>query len=102
MSLSIRYVDLKSCLIKENFICFVPVYDCTGENLANTIVQKLKKNRFKFKFLRGQGYDGGANISLKYRGVRARILNWQPKATYTHCASHRLNLRFLVRDTEKK
>ncbi|XP_025192735.1 52 kDa repressor of the inhibitor of the protein kinase-like [Melanaphis sacchari] len=65
MSLSIRYVDLKSCLIKENFICFVPVYECTGENLANTIVQKLKEIGLSLEFLRGQGYDGGANMSVK-------------------------------------
>ncbi|XP_060845757.1 52 kDa repressor of the inhibitor of the protein kinase-like [Rhopalosiphum padi] len=80
MSLSIRYVDLKSCLIKENFICFVPVYECTGENLANTIVQKLKEIDLSLEFLRGQGYDGEANMSGKYRGVQARILNLQPKS----------------------
>ena len=95
MSLSIRYVDLKSCLIKENFICFVPVYECTGENLANTIVQKLKEIGLSLEFLRGQGYGGGANMSGKYRGVQARILNLQPKAIYTHCASHRLNLTLI-------
>ncbi|XP_060846349.1 uncharacterized protein LOC132926015 [Rhopalosiphum padi] len=65
MSLSIRYVDLKSCLIKANFICFVSVYECTGENLANTIVQKLKEIGLSLEFLRGQGYDGGANMSVK-------------------------------------
>lgn len=95
ISLSIRYVDLKLCLIKENFICFVPVYECTGENLANTIIQKLKEIGLSLEFLRGQGYDGGANMSGKYRGVQARILNLQPKAIYTHCASHRLNLSLL-------
>ncbi|XP_025406423.1 uncharacterized protein LOC112680531 isoform X2 [Sipha flava] len=42
-----------------------------------------------------QGYDGGANMSGKYRGVQARILNLQPKAIYTHCASHRLNLTLI-------
>ncbi|XP_025406422.1 uncharacterized protein LOC112680531 isoform X1 [Sipha flava] len=41
------------------------------------------------------GYDGGANMSGKYRGVQARILNLQPKAIYTHCASHRLNLTLI-------
>jgi len=57
MSLSIRYVDLKPCLIKENFICFVPVYECTGENLTNTIVQKLKEIGLSLDFLRGQVRD---------------------------------------------
>ncbi|KAL4119471.1 hypothetical protein QTP88_012278 [Uroleucon formosanum] len=92
MSLLIRYVDLKLCLLKENCICFVPVYECTGENLANTIIQKLKEIGLSLEFLRGQGYDSGANMSGKYHGVQARILNLQPKATYTHCASHHLTL----------
>ncbi|KAL4135941.1 hypothetical protein QTP88_007518 [Uroleucon formosanum] len=41
------------------------------------------------------GYDGEANMPGKYRGVQARILNLPPKATYTHCASHRLNLTLI-------
>ncbi|XP_025405273.1 uncharacterized protein LOC112679614 isoform X1 [Sipha flava] len=78
---------------KQNYI--FPVYECTGENLANTIVQKLKEIGLSLEFLRGQGYDGGANMSGKYCGVQARILNLQPKAIYTHCASHRLNLTLI-------
>ncbi|KAL4118874.1 hypothetical protein QTP88_011756, partial [Uroleucon formosanum] len=46
-----------------NCICFVPVYECTGENLANTIIQKLKEIGLSLEFLRGQGYDSGANMS---------------------------------------
>ncbi|KAL4119462.1 hypothetical protein QTP88_012269 [Uroleucon formosanum] len=60
--------------------------------IPNTIIQKLKEIGLSLEFLRGQGYDSGANMSGKYLGVQARILNLQPKATYTHCASHRLTL----------
>ncbi|XP_008188101.1 52 kDa repressor of the inhibitor of the protein kinase-like [Acyrthosiphon pisum] len=95
MSLSVRYVDTTTCTIKENFICFVSVFECTGENLANVIIQKLKELGLSLEFLRCQGYDGGANMSGKYKGVQARILNLQPKTSYTHCASHRLNLTLL-------
>lgn len=79
MSLSVRYVDTTTCTIKENFICFVPVFECTGENLANVIIQKLKELGLSLEFLRGQGYNGGANMSGKYKGVQARILNIQQK-----------------------
>lgn len=34
-------------------------------------------------------------MSGRFRGVQARILALQPKATYTHYASHRLNLSLL-------
>lgn len=63
--------------------------------MANIIIQKLKELGLSLEFLRGQGYDGGANMSGKYKGVQARILNLQPKVSYTHCASHRLNLTLL-------
>lgn len=42
--------------------------------------------------LRGQGYDGAANMSGKFRGVQARIQEKFPQALYTHCSSHALNL----------
>lgn len=37
MSLFVRYVDTTTttCTIKDNFICVVPMFECTGENLAN-------------------------------------------------------------------
>ncbi|XP_025409762.1 zinc finger MYM-type protein 1-like isoform X3 [Sipha flava] len=66
---------------------------------ANTIVQKLKEIGLSLEFLRGQGCDGGTNMSGKYHGVQARILNLQPKAIYTHCASHRLNLTLIKVET---
>lgn len=40
---------------------------------------------------RGQGYDNGANISGKVKGVQAHILQRNPLATYSLCASHSLN-----------
>ena len=46
--------------------------------------------------LRGQGYDGAANMSGKVKGVQARIfLLSKKKALYVHCASHCLNLSIM-------
>ena len=42
--------------------------------------------------LRGQGYDGASTISGEKSGVQKRIRDIQPKALYTHCAGHSLNL----------
>ncbi|KAL0189891.1 hypothetical protein M9458_016990, partial [Cirrhinus mrigala] len=41
---------------------------------------------------RGQGYDNGANMSGKLKGVQAQILKANPFAIYSPCASHTLNL----------
>ncbi|KAJ8894584.1 hypothetical protein PR048_007248 [Dryococelus australis] len=37
-------------------------------------------------------YDGGSNMSGKFKGVQARITKVQFLAIYSHCANHRLNL----------
>lgn len=41
----------------------------------------------------GQGYDGAANMSGKFKGVQTVIRNVYPRALYyVHCAAHSLNL----------
>lgn len=42
--------------------------------------------------MRGQGYDCGANMSAKYKGVQKRILDLNPLAAYIPCSNHSLNL----------
>ncbi|KAL4091320.1 hypothetical protein QTP88_026023 [Uroleucon formosanum] len=75
-----------------HFLTFVPVYDLSGEGLANTIKETLKKIGFDLNKMRGQGYDGAASMGGRFRGVQAIIKNMYPKALYTHCVSHSLNL----------
>lgn len=40
----------------------------------------------------GQTYDGAGAMAGKKKGAAARITEVYPKATYTHCAAHALNL----------
>jgi len=42
--------------------------------------------------MRGQGYDGAANMSGWHRGVQARIMQVVPTTVYTHWKAHSLNL----------
>lgn len=44
------------------------------------------------KNVRGQGYDGAANMASERIGVQSRIRMDAPLATYTHCSGHCLNL----------
>lgn len=41
--------------------------------------------------VRGQGYNGAANMSGVYSGLQARIKK-NPSAKYVHCCAHALNL----------
>ncbi|KAL9299156.1 putative ribonuclease H-like superfamily [Arabidopsis thaliana] len=42
--------------------------------------------------VRGQGYDNGSNMKGCKQGVQKRLLDINPKAFYTPCACHSLNL----------
>ncbi|XP_050066136.1 52 kDa repressor of the inhibitor of the protein kinase-like [Aphis gossypii] len=79
-------------IVREHFLGFTKVEHVTGEYLADTILQILKEKNLDLALLRGQGYDGAANMSGAFKGVQSRIASLQPLAFYTHCANHRLNL----------
>lgn len=92
LSLCVRYVDEKTMLTKEDFLGFVPVKDLTGAGLTSTILETLIKLGLDLSKLRGQGYDGASNMRGEFRGVQALVKEKFPKALYTHCVSHSLNL----------
>ena len=71
---------------------FVKAESTTGEALANTFIESLNDMNVAIHQMRGQGYDGAANMKGKNRGVQARILEPLPQAEYTHCTAHVLNL----------
>nr|XP_047144762.1 zinc finger MYM-type protein 1-like [Hydra vulgaris] len=68
------------------------ISDSTREGLAKLILTHLEKLGFELKWLRGQGYDNGANMKGVRKGVQNRILEKYPRAFYVPCACHSLNL----------
>ncbi|KAL6126146.1 hypothetical protein ACLB2K_074197 [Fragaria x ananassa] len=42
--------------------------------------------------IRGQGYDNGSNMRGRHKGVQNRLLEINPRAFYTPCGCHSLNL----------
>ena len=66
--------------------------DQTGKSLADKIIAQIKNNGLDLQNLRGQSYDGAANMSGVYNGVQAVITRMVPNAPYVHCADHSLNL----------
>ena len=91
LSLCARYVshDLQ---IHEDFLQFVEVHDVTGNGLANSIIAGLTLFGVDVSFLRGQGYDGAASMTGKFRGAQAVIQQTNPLAIYSHYAAHNFNL----------
>ena len=90
LSLCLRFVD--SSGVHEMFADFVEVERITGAVLADAILQRLAAWGLPLSCLRGQCYDGSSNMSGIRSGCRTLVQNKAPKATYTHCAAHQLNL----------
>lgn len=78
--------------IHERFVEFVDFTKKTGKEIAEMIGSALHKHNIDISDCRGQGYDNGANMSGKTKGVQAEILKRNPLATYSLCVSHSLNL----------
>jgi len=98
LSIIIRivHIDLEnesSCSeIKEYFMDFVHINSTTGMDLSNILIEKLKEYGLDINNCRGQAYDNGANMAGLYKGLRAHILNQNPRAFFVPCAAHSLHL----------
>lgn len=94
LSICIRYITKIDGHIKinERFLGFVHVSDTTGDNLHHTIKQYLQQLGISLNKMHGQAYDGASNMSGKFKGVASRFQEEEPKALYTHCHAHLLDL----------
>lgn len=94
MSLVLRCVNVSESpiVVQEFFICFIKVYDTSGLGLFDELIEALNILGLDIDNIRGQGYDNGSNMKGKNKGVQSRLLEKNPRAFYTPCACHSLNL----------
>lgn len=92
ISLCVRYFEKQSKTVHEDFLGFAEADKTTGEALANKFIAELESTGIVVANMRGQGYDGAANMSGIHRGVQARVRETVPDAAYVHCKAHNLNL----------
>ena len=91
VSFILRYVN-GTGKIEESFIGVVAVRQTDHDTLVSAIKEIFEKHGLSLQNLRGQGYDGAANMSGHYSGVQAMIRKENSKAIYMHCHVHILNL----------
>jgi hypothetical protein len=94
MSLIIRYVDSSSghVSVEESFLGFLEVNDTTVQGLFDVLENELKCLDLDIDDVRGQGYDNGSNMKGKHQGVQKKLLDVNPRAFYSACGCHSLNL----------
>ena len=99
LTLVIRRVDDDFAVFEE----FVGLYTLASVD-ADSIVQAIKDTLLRLQIptakLRGQCYDGCNTMAGAKGGVAVKIQELEPKAVFTHCYGHALNLS--VNDTMKK
>ena len=94
LSFTIRFIgEYEGCIqVKEHFIGFKTVDESSGESLTELIMNTLNEYTICIQDCRGQGYDNGANMKRKNKGVQARILAINSRACFVPCGCHSLNL----------
>ncbi|XP_078380243.1 zinc finger MYM-type protein 1-like [Oculina patagonica] len=96
VSISVRYVhhkDTGDIQVKEEFLGFKEAPGrTTAAVIADLLLNSLKEYKVNTNTLRGQGYDGAANMAGIRNGVQAKVKEAHPNAIYVHCQSHALNL----------
>ena len=94
MTMIIRCVNISSTLTKveEFYLTFLEVKDKSSEGLFSKIKEALVDMELEIDDVRGQGYDNESNMKGKNKGVQRRLLEINPRAFYTPCGFHSLNL----------
>ncbi len=84
----------------EEFLGFHYMLSIDALSIVNAIKDIFLRFQIPFSKLRGQCYDGCSTMAGAKSGVATRIQEIQPRAVFTHCYGHALNLS--VADTIKQ
>lgn len=78
--------------MREDFLGYSPLPRQDATIIALAILSQRTMWGLQANSLMGQGSRGVSEMSGKVSGVQKRLQELYPRATYTHCKSHTLNL----------
>ena len=87
----LRWVD-NSLDVHEEFVGLHMVDSIDASTLVAVTKDALLRFNLSLKRVRGQCYDGAASMAGAKTGVATQLMAEEPKAVYTHCYGHALNL----------
>ena len=85
--------------VQEDFVGLYEVASTRAETIYAAITDVLLRLNLALSRVHGQCYDGAATMSGAKSGVATRLRAAEPRAIFTHCYGHSLNLA--CRDTIK-
>ena len=94
-----RWVD-ENLTVHEDFVGLHEIEVANADFITDVIKNILVVCNLNVHQLRGQCYDGASVMSGLRNGVVTQIQTMEPRAIYTHCYGHALNLA--AGDTIKK
>ena len=71
---------------------YIKLKQFSADSLVALIKDALLRMNLSLHKARGQYYDGTANMSGAKSGVAKQLTDEKPRALYTHCYGHALNL----------
>ena len=95
----IRSVD-EEFNVSEDYLGMYNLATTTASSIVSAITDILLRFQLPLTKLRGQCYDGCSTKAGARGGVAAKIHELEPRALFTHCYGHALNLS--VSDTIKQ
>ena len=76
----------------EEFIGLYQISNTSADTIVVVIKDTLIRMSLNLNRCRGQCYDGAAAMAGAHKGVATQISSEEPRALFTHCYGHALNL----------
>ena len=99
LTIVIRCID-DDFIVSEEFLVLYYLSAIDAQSIVDAIMDVFLRFQFPLSRLRGQCNDGCSTMTGAKAGVAAKINQMEPRALFTHCYGHALNLA--VSDTIKR